>query len=61
MKPVIIIAIALVLLIPLNAFAETDFRYDWKENWEKLGEHGITQLRGIVIDSNDNIYVIVIS
>jgi len=58
MKPVIIIAIAFVLLIPLNAFAETDFRYDWLETWEKLGDHGITQLRGIVIDSNDNIYVI---
>ena len=60
MKPVIIIAIlfSIVLLIPIPVFADVDFRYDWKENWEKLGDHGITQLRGIVIDSNDNIYVI---
>jgi len=58
MKPVIIIGIAFVLLIPINAFADTEFRYDWLETWEKLGDHGITMLQGIVIDSNDNIYVI---
>ena len=58
MKPVIIIAIAFVLLIPINVYADSDFRYDWKETWEKLGEHGITMLKGIVIDSKDNVYVI---
>jgi len=58
MKPVIIIAIAFVLLIPVSTFAEPDFRYAWKETWEKLGDHGITMLQHIVIDSNDNLYVI---
>ena len=57
MKPVIIIAIAFVLLIPLTVFAE-EFRYDWLETWEKLGISGTTQLQGIVIDGKDNLYVI---
>ena len=57
MKPILIIAIALVLLIPLPVFAEPDFRYAWKETWEKLGDHGITMLQHVVIDSDDNLYI----
>ena len=58
MKPVVIISIAFVLFIPISAFSETDFRYDWLETWEKLGDGSISMLRGIVIDSSDNLYVL---
>ena len=58
MKSVVIIVIVFVLLIPSSVFAKPDFRYDWKETWGKLGDHSITMLQGIVIDSKDNLYVI---
>ena len=62
MNSVIIIATAtifsLCLLVP-NVYATgIDFQYSYKETWKQLGGLSPTMLQGIVIDSNDNLYVI---
>jgi len=62
MKPVIIIAIAFVcslsLVLPNAYAADIDFQYQFKETWKRLGEIQPTMLQGIVIDSNDDLYII---
>ena len=56
---IILILISVPLItIPVFAQSDFDFRYQYKETWERLGESHPTQLRGIVIDSNDDLYVI---
>ena len=68
LKPVFIIAIvsvfSLFIVFPNVDAAGIDFQYQHKETWKKLGESSGGEgdmppmLRGIVIDSNDNLYVI---
>ena len=62
MKSVIIIAIvivcSLVLVLPNVYATDIDFQYQYKETWKQLGEASPTMLQGIVIDSNDDLYVI---
>ena len=38
--------------------AGIDFQYQPKETWKNVGESSPPMLGGIVIDSNDNLYVI---
>ena len=62
MRPVFIIAIvsvfSLFIVFPNVDAAGIDFQYQYKETWKNLGESSPTMLRGIVIDPNDNLYVI---
>ena len=68
MKSVFIIAIvsifSLFIVFPNVDADGIDFQYQHKETWKKLGESSGGEgdmppmLRGIVIDSNDNLYVI---
>jgi hypothetical protein len=62
LKSVIIIAIvivcSLVLVLPNVYATDIDFQYQYKETWKQLGEASPTMLQGIVIDSNDDLYVI---
>jgi len=68
LKPVFIIAIvsvfSLFIVFPNVDADGIDFQYQHKETWKKLGESSGGEgdmppmLRGIVIDSNDNLYVI---
>ena len=68
LKPIFIIAIvsvfSLFIVFPNVDAAGIDFQYQHKETWKKLGESSGGEgdmppmLRGIVIDSNDNLYVI---
>ena len=68
LKFVFIIAIVSVFLLfivfPNVDAAGIDFQYQHKETWKKLGELSGGEgdmppmLRGIVIDTNDNLYVI---
>jgi DNA-binding beta-propeller fold protein YncE len=49
---------SLFILFP-NVYATgIDFQYQYKETWKHLGESSPTMLQGIVIDSNDDLYVI---
>ncbi len=62
MKSIIIIVIvtvcSLVLILPNVYATDIDFQYQYKETWKQLGESSPTMLQGIVIDSNDDLYVI---
>ena len=62
MKSIIIIVIvtvcSLVLILPNVYATDIDFQYQYKETWKQLGEASPTMLQGIVIDSNDDLYVI---
>jgi len=68
LKPIFIIAIvsvfSLFIVFPNVDADGIDFQYQHKETWKKLGESSGGEgdmppmLRGIVIDSNDNLYVI---
>ena len=62
MRPVFIIAIvsvfSLFIVFPNVDASGIDFQYQYKETWKNLGESSPTMLRGIVIDPNDNLYVI---
>ncbi len=62
LKSVVIIAIvsvfSLFIVFPNVDAAGIDFQYQYKETWKNLGESSPTMLQGIVIDPNDNLYVI---
>ena len=62
LKPVFIIAIvsvfSLFIVFPNVDAAGIDFQYQHKETWKNVGESTPPMLGGIVIDSNDNLYVI---
>jgi len=62
LKSVFIIAIVSVfsffVVFPNVDAAGIDFQYQHKETWKNVGESSPPMLRGIVIDSNDNLYVI---
>jgi hypothetical protein len=45
-------------LFPNVYAAGIDFQYQYGETWRQLGELSPTMLQGIVIDSNDDLYVI---
>ena len=53
-----VLAVAMIGLMVPSAFGEIDVKYEWKETWEKLDYISPSMLQGIVIDSNDHIYVI---
>ena len=55
---VIVIVCSLVLILPNVYATDIDFQYQYKETWKQLGEASPTMLQGIVIDSNDDLYVI---
>ena len=55
---VIVIVCSLVLILPNVYATDIDFQYQYKETWKQLGESSPTMLQGIVIDSNDDLYVI---
>ena len=55
---VIVIVCSLVLVLPNVYATDIDFQYQYKETWKQLGEASPTMLQGIVIDSNDDLYVI---
>ena len=55
---VIVIVCSLVLVLPNVYATDIDFQYQYKETWKQLGESSPTMLQGIVIDSNDDLYVI---
>ena len=62
MKSVFIIAIvsvfSLFIVFPNVDADGIDFQYQHKETWKNVGESSPPMLGGIVIDSNDNLYVI---
>ena len=62
LKPVFIIAIvsvfSLFIVFPNVDADGIDFQYQHKETWKNVGESSPPMLGGIVIDSNDNLYVI---
>ena len=62
LKPVFIIAIvsvfSLFIVFPNVDADDIDFQYQHKETWKNVGESSPPMLGGIVIDSNDNLYVI---
>ena len=62
LRPVFIIAIvsvfSLFIVFPNVDAAGIDFQYQHKETWKNVGESTPPMLGGIVIDSNDNLYVI---
>jgi hypothetical protein len=62
LKSVFIIAIvsvfSLFIVFPNVDANGIDFQYQHKETWKNVGGSSPPMLRGIVIDSNDNLYVI---
>jgi len=62
LKSVFLIAIVFVfslfIVFPNVDASGIDFQYQHKETWKNVGESSPPILRGIVIDSNDNLYVI---
>jgi hypothetical protein len=54
----IVSVFSLFIVFPTVDAAGIDFQYQHKETWKNVGESSPPMLRGIVIDSNDNLYVI---